>query len=195
MIYLYKTGLGHTQAIPFFTIPSLKKKLEVMGPGEAFVNTNLTQLAAEIADLTTEGTMKCSSCSVAKGLTDMGVCRNNEDHCHSDRYDYGPMAVVVDHIVERRWDYSLIEVAGVRLRLQESSGGEGGRTQAGQAEGGCPERAPGVLMTFTRTQDPWPSVRGTVSKRGTLRSSPSSSVTRTGRPRPGVASGVTSGTP
>lgn len=49
VIYLYKTQGGETRAIPFFTIPSLKKKLEVMGPGEAFVDTNLTELAAEIA--------------------------------------------------------------------------------------------------------------------------------------------------
>jgi predicted ATPase len=51
VIYLYKTPLGHTKAIPFFSIPSLKKKLEFMGPGEAFVDTNLTELSAEIADL------------------------------------------------------------------------------------------------------------------------------------------------
>jgi hypothetical protein len=54
VIYLYKTRGGETRAIPFFTIPSLKKKLEVMGPGEAFVDTNLTELAAEIAGLTKE---------------------------------------------------------------------------------------------------------------------------------------------
>lgn len=34
VIYLYKTAEGHTESIPFFSIPSLKKKLEVMGPGE-----------------------------------------------------------------------------------------------------------------------------------------------------------------
>ena len=48
VIYLYKTRRGNTQAIPFFSIPSLAEKLTVMGPGEAFVDTNLTQLAEEI---------------------------------------------------------------------------------------------------------------------------------------------------
>lgn len=54
VIYLYKTPEGHTKAIPFFSIPSLKKKLEVMGPGEAFVDTNLTELADEIAGMSKE---------------------------------------------------------------------------------------------------------------------------------------------
>ena len=52
--YLYKTSQGHTKSIPFFSIPSLKKKLDVMGPGEAFVDTNLTELAAEIAGMPKE---------------------------------------------------------------------------------------------------------------------------------------------
>lgn len=53
VMYLYKTALGHTKSIPFFSIPSLKKKLTVMGPGEAFVDTNLTELAEEIASMGT----------------------------------------------------------------------------------------------------------------------------------------------
>ncbi|MDR3622282.1 MAG: AAA family ATPase [Paludisphaera borealis] len=48
VMYLYKTDAGATQAVPFFEIPSLAEKLTVMGPGEAFVDTNLTQLADEI---------------------------------------------------------------------------------------------------------------------------------------------------
>jgi hypothetical protein len=52
--YLYKTRHGHTKAIPFFSIPSLKEKLTVMGPGEAFVDTKLTALAEEIAQVTGE---------------------------------------------------------------------------------------------------------------------------------------------
>ncbi|MEX0727430.1 MAG: AAA family ATPase [Planctomycetaceae bacterium] len=48
VMYLYKTPQGHTQAVPFFEIPSLAEKLTVMGPGEAFVDTNLTELADEI---------------------------------------------------------------------------------------------------------------------------------------------------
>ena len=47
--YLYKTPEGCTQAIPFFSIPSLEKKLSVMGPGEAFVDTDLIALGDEIA--------------------------------------------------------------------------------------------------------------------------------------------------
>jgi len=54
VIYLYKTAQGHTESIPFFSIPSLRKKLEVMGPGEAFVDTNLTELADEIAGMAKE---------------------------------------------------------------------------------------------------------------------------------------------
>jgi ABC-type lipoprotein export system ATPase subunit len=54
VIYLYKTLQGFTKSIPFFSIPSLKEKLTVMGPGEAFVDTNLTELADEIAELTKE---------------------------------------------------------------------------------------------------------------------------------------------
>jgi ABC-type multidrug transport system ATPase subunit len=56
VVYLYKTPQGFTESIPFFSIPSLKKKLTVMGPGEAFVDTNLTELAEEIAAMTTEET-------------------------------------------------------------------------------------------------------------------------------------------
>jgi predicted ATPase len=52
VIYLYKTPQGHTKSIPFFSIPSLAEKLTVMGPGEAFVDTNLTGLAEEISAIT-----------------------------------------------------------------------------------------------------------------------------------------------
>jgi hypothetical protein len=52
--YLYKTHRGHTKSIPFFSIPSLARKLTVMGPGEAFADTNLTALADEIAEVTRE---------------------------------------------------------------------------------------------------------------------------------------------
>jgi len=46
--YLYKTTEGYTRAKLFFEIPSMAEKLKVMGPGEAFVDTDLTQLANEI---------------------------------------------------------------------------------------------------------------------------------------------------
>jgi len=48
VIYLYKTRKGHTQAIRFFAIPSVAEKLTVMGPGEAFADTDLTALQDEI---------------------------------------------------------------------------------------------------------------------------------------------------
>lgn len=54
VVYLYKTPAGHTRAIPFFQIPSLQAKLEVMGPGEAFVDTNLNELDEEIANIAQE---------------------------------------------------------------------------------------------------------------------------------------------
>ena len=48
MVYLYKRSDGATQAIRFFDIPSMRKKLTVMGPGEAYEDTRLTQLQGEI---------------------------------------------------------------------------------------------------------------------------------------------------
>jgi AAA domain, putative AbiEii toxin, Type IV TA system len=54
VIYLYRTDEGYTRAIPFFSIPSLAEKLKVMGPGEAFVDTDLTKLADEIRTMTDE---------------------------------------------------------------------------------------------------------------------------------------------
>ena len=54
VIYLYKTPIGLTKAIPFFLIPSIAEKLTVMGPGEVFVDTNLTDLTEEIQSLDVE---------------------------------------------------------------------------------------------------------------------------------------------
>ena len=51
VIYLYKTPQGFTKSIPFFSIPSLAEKLTVMGPGEAFVDTNLSGLDQEIQSI------------------------------------------------------------------------------------------------------------------------------------------------
>jgi AAA15 family ATPase/GTPase len=58
VMYLYKTPQGHTQAVPFFKIPSIAAKLEVMGPGEAFVDTNLTELHKEITSMSTSSEEK-----------------------------------------------------------------------------------------------------------------------------------------
>lgn len=51
VVYLYKNASGHTQSIRLFDIPSMSKKLQFMGPGEAFVDTDLTQLYDEIASM------------------------------------------------------------------------------------------------------------------------------------------------
>lgn len=48
VICLYKTEQGHTQAIRLFDLPSMASKLEFMGPGEAFIDTDLTELHKEI---------------------------------------------------------------------------------------------------------------------------------------------------
>lgn len=47
--YLYKTEEGFTRSIKLFDIPSMAKKLQFMGPGEAFIDTDLTQLYSEIS--------------------------------------------------------------------------------------------------------------------------------------------------
>jgi predicted ATPase len=49
VILLYKTPAGDTHARPLFAIPSLAEKLKVMGPGEAFVDTDLVALSTEAA--------------------------------------------------------------------------------------------------------------------------------------------------
>lgn len=55
VIYLYKNESGYTKAIRLFDIPSLAAKLELLGPGEAFIDTDLTQLQAEILALPAKG--------------------------------------------------------------------------------------------------------------------------------------------
>ncbi|HBP40767.1 MAG TPA: chromosome segregation protein SMC [Halomonas sp.] len=55
VIYLYKNAKGATQSIRLFEIPSLAEKLRFMGPGEAFIDTQLTELATEIQSLSAKG--------------------------------------------------------------------------------------------------------------------------------------------
>lgn len=50
VFYIHKTR-GRTRAIPFFSIPSIGEKLRFMGPGEAFVDTDLLRLGEEIDEL------------------------------------------------------------------------------------------------------------------------------------------------
>ncbi len=49
--YIYKTKEGLTQSIPFFDIPSMAEKLEMMGAGSAYVDTNLEDLVEEIEEV------------------------------------------------------------------------------------------------------------------------------------------------
>ena len=49
--FLYKTPQGETRVRPFFSIPRMSAKLEAMGPGDAFVDTDLRLLAQECIDL------------------------------------------------------------------------------------------------------------------------------------------------
>ena len=44
---LYKTPAGETRIRPFFAIPRIAAKLEAMGPGDAFVDTDLRALTQE----------------------------------------------------------------------------------------------------------------------------------------------------
>lgn len=55
VIYLYKNEQGATRAVRLFDIPSMAKKLQFMGPGEAFIDTDLTQLYKEITETDISG--------------------------------------------------------------------------------------------------------------------------------------------
>ena len=48
---LYKTPAGETRIRPFFAIPRIAAKLEAMGPGDAFVDTDLRLLAQECIEM------------------------------------------------------------------------------------------------------------------------------------------------
>lgn len=48
VVYLYKDESGCTQSVRFFDIPSMREKLKVMGPGEAYEDTRLNDLLSEI---------------------------------------------------------------------------------------------------------------------------------------------------
>ncbi len=49
--FIYKNQKGETRARPFFSIPRIGEKLKVMGPGEAFVDTDLNLLTQECVAL------------------------------------------------------------------------------------------------------------------------------------------------
>ena len=52
--YIYKTKEGFTKSISLFDIPSMREKLELMGAGSAYVDSNLEALLEEIEALTLE---------------------------------------------------------------------------------------------------------------------------------------------
>ncbi len=45
--FIYKSPEGETRVRPFFSLPRIDAKLESMGPGEAFVDTDMVALAAD----------------------------------------------------------------------------------------------------------------------------------------------------
>jgi predicted ATPase len=48
VMFIYRTPKGYTKATPFFTIPTVAHKLGLLGPGEVFVDTDLTALVQEL---------------------------------------------------------------------------------------------------------------------------------------------------
>lgn len=51
VLFVYKTPEGLTRARPFFALPAVNEKLDLMGPGEAFVDTDLVALTAVCVEL------------------------------------------------------------------------------------------------------------------------------------------------
>jgi predicted ATPase len=56
--FIYKNTAGETSARRFFKIPNIGEKLEIMGAGEAFVDTDLVQLTNECIALDIEDEKK-----------------------------------------------------------------------------------------------------------------------------------------
>ena len=48
VMLLYRDGHGHTQSVRFFDLPSVSRKLGLLGPGEVFVDTDLSHLPEEV---------------------------------------------------------------------------------------------------------------------------------------------------
>ena len=51
VLFVYKTPEGYTRVRPFFSLPGVGEKLDLMGPGEAFVDTDLVALTATCVEL------------------------------------------------------------------------------------------------------------------------------------------------
>lgn len=56
--FVYKTADGHTRVRPFFELPGIAEKLDFMGPGEAFIDTDLVKLTAQCNKLDMQKTVK-----------------------------------------------------------------------------------------------------------------------------------------
>lgn len=54
VLFVYKTPEGFTRVRPFFSLPGVSEKLDLMGPGEAFVDTDLVALTAVCVELDEE---------------------------------------------------------------------------------------------------------------------------------------------
>jgi predicted ATPase len=55
---LYRDSAGWTRSVRFFDIPEVGMKLEALGPGEVFVDTNLTKLTKRLSKRKPEATKK-----------------------------------------------------------------------------------------------------------------------------------------
>ena len=51
VIYIYRREDGRSASMHFFDIPSMREKLEVMGPGDAYQDTRLFDLSQEVAGI------------------------------------------------------------------------------------------------------------------------------------------------
>jgi predicted ATPase len=47
VLFLYRNSEGRSRSIRYFDLPSTKKKLGILGPGEVYVDTSIEQLARE----------------------------------------------------------------------------------------------------------------------------------------------------
>jgi predicted ATPase len=54
VVLLYKDRRSGTRAVRFFDLPAPREKLHALGPGEVFVDTDLTKLSAQLAEKETE---------------------------------------------------------------------------------------------------------------------------------------------
>jgi hypothetical protein len=69
-----------------------------------------------------------------EGPDDMGTCRETPPPCGADRFQPGPMAVIVDRLTEGRAGYSLLESGAVRFVSEE--------VVAARSKGLTPARSP-----------------------------------------------------